>query len=111
MVTLQLKNLIICMPFVKNPTIPLVGVKHEKKEKREEEELTCDGEKHEEDNPVIMSNIPHSTTGTSHLICLICRQLHLFRISCNYFHINYNLDPYEYYLSQTMFRNNTDLWI
>ena len=38
------------MPFVKNPTIPLVGVKREKEEKREEEELTCDEEKREEDN-------------------------------------------------------------
>jgi len=37
------------MPFVKNLTIPLVGVKHEKEEKREEE-LRCDEEKHEEDN-------------------------------------------------------------
>ena len=47
------------MPFVKNLTIPLVGVKHEKEEKREEEELTCDGEKHEEDNQLdgIMSNV------------------------------------------------------
>ena len=47
------------MPFVKNPEIPLVEVKHEKEEKREEEELTCDGEKHEEDNQLdgIMSNV------------------------------------------------------
>jgi signal transduction histidine kinase len=89
-----------------------VGVKHEKEEKREEE-LTRDEEKREEDNPLggIMSNIHHSTTETCRLICLIYHPLHLFRISCNYFHINYNLDPYEYYLSQTMFRNNTDLWI
>jgi hypothetical protein len=46
------------MPFVKNPTIPLVGVKHEKEEKREKE-LTRGEEKHEEDNQLdgIMSNV------------------------------------------------------
>ena len=54
---MQLKNLIIWNPFVKNPEIPLVGVKNEKEEKPEEE-LTCDGEKHEEDNQMdgIMSS-------------------------------------------------------